>query len=244
MGTRAFIFTFESDLPTLKKSDDVFVDGAIQNRVDAINSQAAAKMQPELMSGESIHWAGAPNPTVIFHSADWAIIPFSLIWTGFFVFWEAEALGFTGTASRNGTRDIFTVLWGIPFLIVGNYMVWGRFFMDAWLKRRTYYAVTNRRVLMLQEGWKRKTSMMFLEWIPSMEREGTEIGTLWFGPKYPVIAGKGQKKRDVSRFSIGDVPVFADIENVESVYRLILDLRTKAGKTSTSTQSILSYPSR
>ena len=85
--------------------------------------------------------------------------------------------------------------------------------------------------------------MMFLEWIPSMEREGTEVGTLWFGPKYPVIAGKGQKKRDMSRFSIGDVPVFADIENVESVYRLILDLRTTAGKTSTSTQSILSYPS-
>jgi hypothetical protein len=47
----------------------------------------------------------------------------------------------------------------------------------------------------------------------------------------------------MSRFSMGDVPVFADIQNVEPVYRLILDLRTKAGKTSTSTQSILSNPS-
>jgi len=31
----------------------------------------------------------------------------------------------------------------------------------------------------------------------------------------------------MSRFSLGDVPVFADIADVDSVYRLILGLRTK-----------------
>src|ERR1700740_3412280 len=108
------------------------------------------------------------------------------------------------------------VLWGIPFLMVGNYMVWGRLFVDAWRKRRTYYAVTNRRVLVLQDGWKKKTSTTFLESLPSIEREGVEVGTLWFGPKYPVIAGRGTKRRDTSRFSVGDVPVFADIDDVES----------------------------
>jgi len=118
-------------------------------------------------------------------------------------------------------------LWGIPFLVMGNYLVWGRFLWDAWLKRRTYYAVTDRRVLVLQEGWKRKTSMMFLEEIPQIAKEGTSTGTLWFGVKYPVVAPRRQKTRDVSRFSLGDVPVFADIADVDSVYRLILGLRTK-----------------
>jgi hypothetical protein len=209
--------------------------------LETINPQVASKIQAELMSGEIIHWAGAPNPSIIFHSDDYAMIPFSLIWTGFFVFCEANALGLSGTMSRNGARDTFMTLWCIPFLIVGNYMVWGRFFVDAWMKRRTYYAVTNRRVLVRQDGWKRKISMTFLESIPSIEREGVEIGTLWFGPKYPVIAARGQRTRDMSRFSVGDVPVFADIDNVESVYRLIMELRGKTGRNSTSAPSIFSY---
>jgi hypothetical protein len=209
--------------------------------VDAINSHAAAKIQPELMPGESIHWAGAPNPTVIFHSDDWATIPFSVMWTGFTVFWEAGALGYWGKEPRQGEPNTFMVLWGIPFLVIGNYMLWGRFFIDAWLKRRTFYAVTNRRVLVVQEGWKKKTSMTFLESIPTIEREGGEIGTLWFGPKYPIFAGRGKKTRDITRFLVGDVPVFADIDNVESVHRLVLELREKTGKTLTSAPNVFSY---
>jgi hypothetical protein len=131
-------------------------------------------------------------------------------------------------------------LWGIPFLAIGNYMVWGRFLFDGWTKRRTYYAVTNRRILVLQEAWKRKTSSVLLEAIPQIEREGTTIGTLWFGVKYPVIAARGRKTRDMSRFSIGDVPVFADIENVDSVHRLIIDLRGQTSRGSIS-NPILTY---
>jgi hypothetical protein len=198
-----------------------------QKKVSMIDPRAAQKIQPELMSGESIYWAGVPDPRVIFHLDDWTAIPFSLVWTGFFVFWEAEALGVWGKTSRSGGNSTFMVLWGIPFLVIGNYMVWGRFLADAWLKRRTYYAVTNRRVLVLQEGWKRKSSTTFLEAIPEIEREGTVTGTLWFGPKYPVVAAKGRKTRAMSRFSVGDVPVFADIDDVDAVYRLIMDLRGK-----------------
>ena len=209
--------------------------------MDRINPQAAARIQPELMSGENIHWADMPSPAIIFHSDDWTTIPFSLMWTAFCVFWEAGALGYWGKDSRQGGPNTFMVLWGIPFVVIGNYMLWGRFFMDAWLKRRTYYAVTNRRVLVIQDGWKKKTSMTFLESIPTIEREGAEIGTLWFGPKYPVFAGRGKKSRDITRFSVGDVPVFADIDNVESVHRLILELREKTGRTSTSAPNVFSY---
>lgn len=195
--------------------------------MSTIDPRAAQKIQPELMSGESVYWSGMPNPRVIFHSDDWTAIPFSLIWTGFFVFCEAQSLGLWTTASRSAEKNTFMVFWCIPFLLLGNYMVWGRFVADAWLKRRTYYAVTNRRVLILQEGWKRKTSATFLGMIPNIEREGTSTGTLWFGPKYPILAGRGQNKRSMSRFSIGEVPVFADIVDVDSVYRLVMDLRDK-----------------
>lgn len=189
------------------------------------------------MPGESICWAGMPNSQVIFHSDDWVAIPFSLIWTSFFVFCEGSALGKWG---KNKQADIFLSLWGIPFLVLGNYMVWGRFLSDAWLKRRTFYAVTNRRVLIVQNAWRRETSTTFLEHIPSIEQEGTVRGTLWLGPKYPVLAGRGSPKRDMSRFSIGDVPVFADIDDVDSVHRLIMELRGK-GRGGSIPANVLTY---
>jgi hypothetical protein len=42
------------------------------------------------------------------------------------------------------------------------------------------------------------------------------------------MGGRGQKTRGTSRFSIGDVPVFADIDELDSVYRMVLDMREKA----------------
>jgi len=195
-----------------------------------IDPQAAMRVQPEMLSGENVYWAGMPNPSVIFHSDDWYAIPFSLLWGGFTIFWEASVLGYWGNGPRGGTPSLFMTIWGIPFVVIGQYFIWGRFLLDAWLKRRTFYAVTNRRVLVVQEGWKRKISSTFLEAIPNVEREGVMMGTLWFGTKYPLIVGRSQRGRSLSRISIGDVPVFADIEDVDSVYRLVMELKEKARK--------------
>ncbi len=201
-----------------------------------IDSEVSSAVQPELMTGETLLWTGRPNVGVVFHSDDLYLIPFSLLWGGFAIFWEAGVLGYWGNTAKGGTPSTFMALWGIPFILAGQYFIWGRFLYDAWLKRRTYYAVTNRRVLMVQEGWNRKTSWMYISSIPTVEREGSMTGTLWFGPKYPVFGGRGQKTRGMSRFSIGDVPVFADIDDLESVYRTVLELREKTDQ-ALSTQS-------
>jgi hypothetical protein len=193
-----------------------------------IDPEVSSKVQSELMAGESLLWTGRPNPGVIFHSDDLYVIPFGLLWGGFAIFWEAGVLGFWGNGAKNGTPSTFMAIWGIPFIVIGQYLIWGRFIHDAWLKRRTYYAVTNRRVLVMQEGWKQKTSWVYISSIPTVEREGTTTGTLWFGPKLPIMGGRGQKTRGTSRFSIGDVPVFADIDELDSVYRMVLDMREKA----------------
>ncbi len=198
-----------------------------------IDPDAAQKFQAELSSGESILWASRPNRSVIFHSDDWSLIPFGLFFGGFSIFWEAGVLGFWGTGNRHTEVSNFMVLCGIPFIVMGQYLIWGRFLYDTWLKRRTYYAVTNRRILVVQEGWNRKTSSTYLDAIPTVTREGAPIGTLWFGPKYPVLGSRNQKLRGIHHFSIGDTPVFADIDNVDSVYRLITDLveKTKPERT-------------
>jgi len=153
-----------------------------------IDPEVSLKVQSELMPGESLLWTGRPNPRVVFHSDDLYLVPFSLLWGGFAIFWEMGVLGYWGNGPKGGTASAFMSLWGIPFVAAGQYMIWGRFFYDGWLKRRTYYSVTDRRVLVVQEGWKRKTSWMYIDAIPTIEREGTTAGTLWFEPRYPVLA--------------------------------------------------------
>jgi hypothetical protein len=194
--------------------------------MESIDPEISLKVQSELMSGENLLWTGRPNPNVVFHSDDLYIIPFSLLWGGFAIFWEAGALGYWGT--KNNNPSTFMVLWGIPFIVAGQYMIWGRFFYDAWVKRHIYYVVTNRRVLVVREGWRPKTSWIYISSIPTVEREGSATGTLWFGPRLPIMGGRRQKTRDISRFSLGDVPVFADIDDLDSVYRMVLDLRERA----------------
>jgi hypothetical protein len=189
-----------------------------------INQDSAVAIQSELTSGESVLWAGQPSTSVIFHKEDALLIPFSLFWGGFAIFWEAAVSGMRWT-QVNG-RWPLGMIWGIPFVLVGQYLIWGRFFYNAWLKKRTYYAVTNHRVIVVQNGWKRKMASSFVDSLPSLIKEGGSngIGTLRFGQTQP----SWNNRRGFaawSGLSIGEVPTFVDIEDVDSVYRQVSDLR-------------------
>lgn len=50
-----------------------------------------AELSSELLPGEKIEWTGRPNFSVIFHREDWELVPFSLVWGGFAVFWSLAA---------------------------------------------------------------------------------------------------------------------------------------------------------
>jgi hypothetical protein len=193
----------------------------IQNTQDAI--------QPELTSGESIEWSGQPNSSVIFHQQDAFLIPFSLLWGGFAIFWEAGVAGFWEFHNRSGGAWEFGVLWGVPFVLVGQYLIWGRFLYAAWLKRRTYYAVTNRRVIVIQDGWKRRMASAYIDSLPTLIKEGGSngTGTLRFAQAQPMWGTRSNGWGAWNGLSIGDVPTFMDVADLDTVYRLVSDLREK-----------------
>jgi hypothetical protein len=101
-------------------------------------------------------------------------------------------------------------------------------------------------VVVLQEGWKRKSSWTYLEAIPRIEREGARQGTLWFGTKHPLIPSRKQRGRNPSRFAVGDEPIFADIDDADGVLRLVHKLRETKRKESNSVNAsapgLLFYP--
>jgi hypothetical protein len=95
------------------------------------------RLQPYLRPGERLLWSGRPDPGVWFTPADAFLIPFSILWGGFAIFWEAGVSG----------GPVFGVVWGIPFVAVGVYMIVGRFFYKRHRKKRTCYGITDRRAI-------------------------------------------------------------------------------------------------
>ena len=191
-------------------------------------------LQGELLPGESVTWSGKPNPHIIFHPNDWYLIPFSLLWGGFAIFWELGASGHGGF--RESNPSWFMMLWGVPFVLIGQYFIWGRFFYTAWKKRRLIYAITNRRVIVLVKPPQAKTISAYLEAIPSTEKtiRPNGIGTLIFGQTPPIwSSGRGNKTAPIDGLYLNSgVPVFVDIDDAATTFSIVARVRDQARKSS------------
>jgi hypothetical protein len=195
-----------------------------------LNPDEQRHLQNELHNGESLLWVGKPNTSVIFHPSDWFLIPFSLLWGGFAIFWEGGVTGLFGLGNGNPSPSFF-MLWGIPFVLIGQYLIWGRFFYAAWKKTRLIYAVTNRRVLVLALPPRTKTISSFIDRLPAVDKElrSDGIGTLKFGLiSNSPWAGRGNNNTpwDGLYLSSG-IPVFVDIDDAASVCAIVADLRAR-----------------
>ena len=177
--------------------------------------------QGELLINEQILWTGQPVRRILFTRSDGFIIPFSLLWGGFAIFWEISVV--------YSKASIVLVLLGIPFVLIGLYLLFGRFIYKYIQKKGTYYAVTNQRVLILTHLFK-SIQAEYISQIPiinkTVRRDG--IGTLRFGHISYMISIYGNTGIDFFGSDHGrDVPTFYDINNVDEVYRLVNDLRLK-----------------
>lgn len=112
--------------------------------------QLSQPFQPYLFPGERILWSGQPKQGLMFTGKDKLLIPFSLLWGGFAIFWNAMVWLAPSIASPGSNPDWFFKLWGLPFLVVGLYVIAGRFFHDAHIRKNLFYAVTDQRILTLR----------------------------------------------------------------------------------------------
>jgi hypothetical protein len=174
------------------------------------------------MRDERVLWTGQPDAGRIFSSADIFAIPFSLLWGGFAIFWEWNALHIGGFGStRDGLPSIsFFALWGIPFVLIGLYMIVGRFFYKVWARKRTYYAVTNQRVLILSEMFGRKVQSIYLSMLPALDTSirADGSGTITFGSNSSMDSFYANSGLGFfNRRSAAIAPAFEDIPDVRIV---------------------------
>jgi len=162
----------------------------------------------ELGRSEKLLWSGQPRQGVFLTSRDASMIPFSLMWGGFSFFWEYKAV--------SSGASLFFDLWGIPFVLIGAYMIVGRFFYEAMLRTRMYYGLTNERVIIISGLFSRTVQSMQVKTLNgvSLSEEASGAGTITFGPNV-YHYGRG------SRASRNSPPSFESIADARDVYEQI-----------------------
>lgn len=176
------------------------------------NDTFAGRLLPE----ERVIWSGRPARGVLFTPRDAFLLPFSVLWLGFAVVWTV------GASLAGGAFGLF----GVLFIAFGAFFMGGRFWLDAWLRGRTFYAVTDRRVLILRSGPFSDFTAVALDRLPDArisEGKGGR-GAIRFGQRAPIFGGNG--------FSIwvpalDGTPQFLGIADARKVFDLIQHASTR-----------------
>ncbi len=170
----------------------------------------------QLLDDEHVLWEGSPPRGWHLYARDRELIPFSLAWGGFFI------VGNAAVWTRGG--DWVLRFWFFPFLLIGLYVLVGRFVVDAWVRRRQRYVVTNRRILILRHGWGGGIRSVDLDWMPfvKMTEHADGSGDLRFAPPR---TGKGKwgrvHERDLWAPALSPTPQFLGVPDVAATLDLI-----------------------
>ncbi len=180
----------------------------------------------ELDSEETILWTGQPLPRLFARQGIGPML-FGIPFTAFAVFWMWGASGFGHPTHMPGPFVLFP-LFGLPFLLTGL----GVLLSPLWQWRRatrTGYAVTKKRVLILERGWTGSTTVRNLvpEQIGDRARTQRADGTgdLTFPRTASVISsnygnpsnmGYGRRGYNISMAGFYSIP---DVKEVDDLIR-------------------------
>lgn len=160
-----------------------------------------------LDGGERLLWTGKPRPGLRFRWATLRSLLGSLIWAAVAVFFAINIWRGGATVS-----NFFVALALLGFAL---YSTVGRVALDGWLRSRTRYAVTDRRVLIIQ-GVNQPTiqSIELSATSPiSCDLRGDGSGSITFVTTQPATTGRRSRR--------APPPAFDDIPDAQQVYALI-----------------------
>lgn len=169
-----------------------------------------APFADRLLPGERLLWTGRPAQGIVFTGQDLYLIPFSLLWGGFAIFWEAGVLSM-------GRAPGFFALWGIPFVLVGLYLIVGRFFVDAWIRRGMRYALTDQRILIARTAPSPGFTALSLARLPDarLSQSASGRGTIRFGQ---AATPWGNRSFGIWSPALDPTPQFIGIEDAKGVF--------------------------
>ncbi len=192
---------------------------------DILRYSADELFYEHLNLGEKVLWTGKPNLKMRFNSADYFLIPISIFMCGFIGFMVNLIYGWF-----EGNMPVIPLVFFVVFGVVVINYAFGRFFVKAWRKKRTFYALTNRRALFIYKGRRQIFSEVTLDNIDTISKDvrPNGNGTIKFGDErrsapffsdLPVNSG-------LERFSTYTSTIrFLDIDNVNHVFNMIQEVK-------------------
>ncbi len=158
---------------------------ALTDFISDATREDAQRLDEALLRNESLRWALRPVPTPWGPGSLPALI-FSIPWLCFVTFWTYAALGFPTSleelAALQPGRMLFAAF-SLPFWAVGIWML-----TTPWQQqrrmRRSIYALTDRRVLIIEPGlfsWKTRAFALVPELIMERKLRKEGRGDLIFG---------------------------------------------------------------
>src|SRR5262245_43215078 len=170
-------------------------------------------LQSQLAPDERLIWFGQPRRGFVLRAIDVFVIPFSLMWGGIAIFAQVSVL--------TSDTTILSILFVLPFFVVGLYLLFRRFILDAKRRGATCYGITNERIIIISTLFSRNIRSVDLRTLDviSLNEKSDGSGTITFG-----LASRRYYGYDGTRFpGLGQhtIPQFEMIQNAKSVYETV-----------------------
>ena len=177
------------------------------------------QLAPYLLVDEHLLWTGRPDPGKHFTGSDVFLVPFSILWGGFAIFWMGAALS-------EGAPLPF-VLFGLPFVVVGLYFIFGRFLIKARRKRQTAYGLTERRALIAVGSGALSEAPVERQPIDQrLSRDKKHLSVIFGRSATGWMSGPSYANTGMDFFGQGNQPVgFFDVADVEGLQAALRRLR-------------------
>ncbi len=189
----------------------------------------------DLISGENILWSGQADPSINFNKADIFLMPFGIVFVLFALGYVHQTMG-TLNLSLNqivtaDTNALPNLALSALFFLMGAYNLVGRFIVKKWRKKNTYYAVTNKRILIASRFLGHSLQSEYINALSGVTKNSRACGTGTLVFQSPSIQTNIRRGGSVDFQNAGmifrrtNVPAFFDIKDADKVYKIVSDLR-------------------
>jgi hypothetical protein len=170
----------------------------------------------DLGPDERIIWQGQPAQGFRLSPQDIFAVPFSAVWLLIVLVTFGAVL-----SGRAAHVDPLTYVILPLFLLVGIYMLVGRFVVDRAARRRTTYCLTNQRALIETRLFREAQSSVNLAALPEVRfRAGRKgRGTIQFGSPPAFFSMLPSSWPGARQFTL---PTFENVEDGQRVFQLAL----------------------
>lgn len=178
----------------------------------------SSELKKHLNNTEILLWTGKPKQGIVFRKTDLLMIPFSLVWGGFSFFWQYSII--------LTEAPFFFKLFGIPFVLIGLYLIFGRFILDLIRRKNTTYGITEHKIIIKFGTFKESINLLGLKNlnVNIINEKPDRSGSIILNSKNEFNT---TKKTSTPIPLLNLPPVFEMIKNVRNVHFQITSLQKK-----------------